>query len=306
MMKNKQKKILILGGNGFVGKNLSKYLRDRKYFVSSFDLEIPEDKIKGVEYFSGNFFSIEDLKEVIKGQDIIFHCISTITPGTSTAQYERAFSQDFLYTVKLLTFLENTNVKLIFLSSGGTVYGEPISIPVQEDAKLAPLQYYGCLKICIEELLQTTNRLKKTNHKIARISNPYGEGQDPEKGVGFINIALQKCILGETIDIWGDGENFRDYIYISNVCGMLHAIALDESKIDVFNVSSGFGESQNGILNIMKNLGLNPNIRYTAARTIDVKSIILDNTKIRKIYTKDIISIDTGIKNLSNTILKLN
>lgn len=133
---------------------------------------------------------------------------------------------------------------MIFLSSGGTVYGNQSIQPIREDALPKPINHYGNVKLCIENTIRTFNYQTHTKLLIARISNPYGPGQDFNRGVGFIDAALKKSIRKEKIEIWGDGTNVRDYIYIDDVCQMLIMLLEYEGEFDTFNLSSNIGTSK--------------------------------------------------------------
>ena len=116
--------------------------------------------------------------------------------------------------------------------------------PIVEDALPRPINHYGNVKLCIENTIRTFNYQAHTKILIARISNPYGPGQDFNKGVGFIDAAIKKTIRGEKIEIWGDGNNVRDYIYIDDVCRMLISLFNYQGNYDTFNISSNTGTSQ--------------------------------------------------------------
>ena len=136
----------------------------------------------------------------------------------------------------------------------------------------------------------------KKNMLIARISNPYGPGQDYHKGVGFIDAAIKRTLTGETIEIWGDGKTVRDYIFIDDVCKMLYALIEYHGPHEVFNLSSNTGASQNDIVEILKKLSDEVKVKYLPARTVDAKKIILDNQRIRSVCDFEMVSIEEGIQ----------
>ena len=131
---------------------------------------------------------------------------------------------------------------------------------------------------------------------IARISNPYGPGQDFNKGVGFIDAALKKTLNHEQIEIWGDGSVVRDYIYIEDVCEMIGSLMNYEGDEEVFNVSSNQGISLNDVIKKMKDYGLQPDVIYKDARSVDVPKVVLDNHKIENIHEFKIRSFEEGLK----------
>lgn len=288
-------KVLVIGGNGFIGTNLVKYLADVGNEVYSFDIAEPKIKDARINYIQGDFFDDTVLSKVIKGMDIIYHALSTINPGNSNEKYMMGYNRDFIQTVKLFSMLQNTDTKLVFLSSGGTVYGNQELQPIKEDAVARPINHYGNVKLCIENTLRVFDIQAKSKMRIARISNPYGPGQDSNKGVGFIDAVIRKTLSNEAVEIWGDGEVVRDYIYIDDVCKMLWAIANYEGSEIVFNVSSCVGTSQNEIVKIVKDLDSNVRFEYKPGRSVDAKKMILDNSRIKTFYKDSLVEVKEGI-----------
>lgn len=298
------KKILIIGGSGFIGRNLAKELLCCGYKVSSFDLICPTEKILGVNYIAGDFFDDQTLDNITDDIDVVIHSLSTVNPGNSNAQYMRGYAKDFIQTIKLCEILIQKNIKMIFISSGGTVYGDQRMQPISEEIKPQPINHYGNIKLCIENTIRTFNNQLHTKMLIARVSNPYGPGQDYHKGVGFIDAILKKAIVGDTVEIWGDGSTQRDYIFISDACKMLISLIEYNGEEEVFNISANRGTSQKEILEIVKRLGLDFQVKYLPGRSVDVKKIILDNSKIKRIYTDNIVQLEDGIKMYYDYLLK--
>ena len=290
------RKILVLGGNGFLGRNLCKYLADCGEKVYSFDMSMPEVADNRIEYIAGDFFDDYTMEETVKGMDVIYHAICTLNPGNSNEKCILGYERDFVQTAKLCSYLKDTECRMIFFSSGGTVYGNQEVQPITEDAVPVPINHYGNLKLCIENTMRTFNFQMKKNMLIARISNPYGPGQDYHKGVGFIDAAIKHTIAGETIEIWGDGNVVRDYIYIDHLCRMLYALIEYHGDIEVFNLSSNTGVSQNDIVDILKQIDPAVKVTYKPGRSVDAKKIILDNSRIRSICDFEMVSIEEGIR----------
>ena len=288
-------KILVLGGNGFIGKNLCDYLIESGHKVASFDLIPPAIKKENISYITGNFFDDQDIVPYLKNIDIVFHAISTINPGNSNEKYMQGYQYDFLQSVKLCNWATQFNFRLIYLSSGGTVYGFQKRMPIEEERLSVPANHYGNLKLCIENTFRTFHKQLGTDIVIARIANPYGPGQDYGKGVGFIDAALKRALRHQTIEIWGDGTIIRDYIYIGDVCQMLASLVDYTGDQEVLNISSGKGTSQNEILSIIHKIIPDISVEYLPARRVDVPEIVLDNQKILEIYQKKCVTITEGI-----------
>lgn len=290
------KKILVLGGNGFIGKNLCRYMKSHGEDVYSFDMSCPDTREEGIHYLEGDFFDDFTLKNIIKDMDVIFHGICTLNPGNSNEKYLMGYERDFIQTVKLCSYIQKAGNKLIFLSSGGTVYGNQEIQPISEEAIPRPINHYGNLKLCIENTIRTFNYQLNEKMLIARISNPYGPGQDYHKGVGFIDAVLKRALSNECVEIWGDGSVTRDYIYIGDVCRMLYALVDYQGDQEVFNISSNTATSQNDVLQIIKKVLPNLRVEYFPARSVDAHKIMLDNSKIKKVDEFSLIGIEQGIR----------
>lgn len=289
-------KVLILGGNGFIGKNLAMTLQKRHHEVYSFDLHQPQDVVEGVTYLSGDFFDDYVLEKVVRDMDVVYHAICTVNPGNSNEKYIVGYERDLIQTIKLCNILKDKKVKMIFLSSGGTVYGKQEQLPVTEETLPLPINHYGNLKLCIENAMRVFRFQNQADFVIARISNPYGPGQDYRKGVGFIDAAIKRAMNREIIEVWGDGHVVRDYIYITDVCEALAALGESAIPYDVVNVSSGRGVSQNEILEAIRRHFPDMQIQYQSARAVDAEKIYLSNARLRSLWTKDMITLEEGME----------
>ncbi len=298
------KSVLVLGGNGFIGSNLCKALLHKGYEVTSFDRVLPQKHADGVKYIEGDFFDNDTLKKIVSGADVIVHAISTINPGNSNTDYMRGYQKDFIQSVRLCELARDNKCKLIFLSSGGTVYGKQDIQPIKEDAYPRPINHYGNLKLCIENTMLTFAMQNGLDFKIARISNPYGPGQDFEKGVGFVDAAIRNALSGNTIEVWGDGEVVRDYIYIDDVCAALIAlIELDrDENNDIVNICTGIGTSINQILDIVKSCHGNIKVNYKDKRTVDLDRVVLSNERLKSIIDAPLLDIKEGIRTYYNYV----
>lgn len=289
-------KVLILGGNGFIGRNLAATLLAHGQEVYSFDLNLPQEPVAGIQYLAGDFFDDYVLEQTIQGMDVIYHAICTMNPGNSNNKYIMGYERDLIQTIKLCDMLKSQSVKMIFLSSGGTVYGRQENLPVTEESLPVPINHYGNLKLCIENAMRVFRYQNQSDFVIARIANPYGPGQDYRKGVGFIDAAIKRAMNGEVIEVWGDGSVVRDYIYISDVCEALAMLGEQEVPYDVVNISSGRGVSQKEILETIRRHYPKMQVEYQAARSVDADKIYLSNARLQTLWNKDMISLEEGIE----------
>lgn len=291
-----RKKYIVLGGNGFIGRNLCTYLADLGIEVASFDRDAVTDGDSRVQFIQGDFFEDEFLRELIYDYDVIFHAISTINPGNSNDVYMNGYGKDLVQTIKLCSWIKDTNKSMVFLSSGGTVYGNQMQQPITEQMLPLPINHYGNIKLCIENALRIFHIQNTMNIRIARIANPYGPGQDYTKGVGFVDAVLKRAMEHRSVEVWGDGETVRDYIYIKDVCYYLHRLAEYEGSESIFNISSGKGLSQNQIIQYIRELGMDVQVEYKATRSVDVRKMILDNQKIRSVCGTRLTPFESGVE----------
>jgi UDP-glucose 4-epimerase len=172
----------------------------------------------------------------------------------------------------------------LYLSSGGTVYGEPAANPVTEDAQLRPLGSYGRLHVqCEAEILR-----ERDEHglaaRILRCSTVYGERQRPERGQGAIVTFLHRVATGIPIDLYGGGTSIRDYIYVGDVARVLVALANRDDGPPVVNVGSGEGTSLADLLTLVESeIGRPAEVIDHGARDFEVDRIVLDVSRLQSL-----------------------
>jgi UDP-glucose 4-epimerase len=276
-------KALIIGGNGFIGTHLVDALLQAGHSVRVFD-RYPNryrEPLPNVSYISGDFANHGEVHEAVEGIDCIFHLAYTTLPQTSNDDPIYDVRSNVIDTLQLLQSCKDHGVrKFIFISSGGTVYGVPQQVPITEDHPTDPICSYGISKLTIEKYLHLHHQLFGLDYVVARLSNPFGEYQNPFSKQGAIGVFLGNVVQGQPITIWGDGEVVRDYVYIKDAVKALVLSAEYEgghNKPHVFNVGYGRGYSLNEIVAEIKRVVDMPvEVRYTPARSVDVPSNILD------------------------------
>jgi UDP-glucose 4-epimerase len=272
----KNKRCLVLGGSGFIGKNLCLSLRSKSLKVSAFSRN--SANIEGVEWLAGSLSDAEVLRRIVKGYHIIFHLISNTTPASSSTNILADAQENLLGTIRLLDICRDAGVeKMVFASSGGTVYGQPQHIPIAENHPTDPICAYGITKLAIEKYLALYEYLFGMKAIVLRISNPYGSFQTGEGKQGIIGTFINKVINRETLQVWGDGSVVRDYVYIGDVVRALELSCSYQGDKRVFNIGSGVGTSVNEILNVLSKVAKrNLAVEYYPSRQIDVSINVLD------------------------------
>lgn len=280
-------RILVIGGNGFIGSHLVDALILDGHKVRVFDraAEKYRSPLEGVEYQLASFSETAALSEALEGVDIVYHLVSTTVPATSNRDPVADIESNLINTVKLLQLMQQQGVKrIIFLSSGGTVYGIPNTPVVSEDHALHPICSYGIVKVAIENYMHMFQQLYGIDYLCLRVSNPYGPRQGHLGVQGVIGTFLGKIKEGAEIQIWGDGSVIRDYIYVTDLAALC-AKAANFSQSGIFNVGSGVGTSLLEIVEVLSELNhtaITP--QFLPQRSYDVPKIVLNIDKAKDAF----------------------
>lgn len=315
-MSKAKKNILILGGFGFIGKNLIDELSlSGDYNILVFDSysgDVGNSAAHlAVKSYRGDCSNENDLRKVFQEHriDIVVHLVSTTVPASSSGSgmvYD--IESNLVPTIKLLGLMKEYGVnKIVFASSGGTVYGLPqktdgLSL-VREDHPNSPICSHGIVKLTIEKYLHMYQYMYGIDYLVLRISNPYGEYHS-SKVQGLINVALKKIISGQPVIIWGDGEIVRDYIYIKDCVRAIRLLIEKGISNEVLNVGAGVGYSVNAVLEILRSVSGDFEVRREASRRYDVPRVVLDISKLRSILDLETTKIEIGIRKTYKWLLK--
>ena len=280
---------LVLGGGGFIGSAVSDRLLHYGHRVRI----LARPKLvpyrlfgtqEAVEWMRGDFLNIHDLRQAVDGIDVVFHMVSATVPKSANDDPILDVQSNLVGSLQLLQVLQERPVsKVIFVSSGGTVYGRARTVPIGEDHPTNPLTAYGITKLAIEKHLHVFTHLTGIPSLILRVSNPYGPRQRAETAQGAAVVFLHRILAGLPIQIWGDGQTTRDYIYVSDVAEPFAQAVNYGGSEPVFNVGTGEGTSLNTLAEMVEQVTKLPVVRtYLPSRRFDVPISILDNTRIRK------------------------
>lgn len=276
---------LVIGGSGFIGSHLVNALLAQGKKVRVFD-RAPERfraTPTSVEFMQGEFGDSAMLAEALADVDQVFHLVSTMVPGTSNLDPVADIQGNLINTVRLLELMRAAGVKrMVFLSSGGTVYGIPKEDPVTEDHPLHPISSYGIVKVAIENYLHMEHHLHGLSTVILRASNPYGPRQGHGGVQGVIGTFLWKIAQGEPIQLWGDGSVVRDFIHVRDLAALC-SIVSDTDLSGCFNAGSGTGHSINEVIGtIAKVIETDVHPNHKPGRGFDVPRVVLDISSIRQ------------------------
>ena len=231
-----------------------------------------------VEIVTGDFLNPEDLARALPGTQVVFHLICTTLPKSSNENPAYDVETNVLGTLRLLQLCRLHQVrKIVFVSSGGTVYGIPRTVPLDETHPTEPICAYGIHKLLIEKYLQLYFRLHGLDYCVLRISNAYGERQKTDAAQGAVAVFLERALLRQPIQVWGDGSVVRDYVYVGDIVAALLKAMAYEGEQKIFNIGSGIGVGLNQLIReIGVVLGRAPEVEYGAARNFDVPANVLD------------------------------
>lgn len=299
------KNILLLGGYGFLGTNILKYIDaclTDAYRVIVFDKFSAHPA--GVSFrcvtktYAGDFSDTVLVENLFKENaiDLVVHAISTTVPSASfNARYD--VESNLLPTINLLNAMASNKVyDIVYLSSGGAIYGNDGDRPHKETDDVFPISSYGVVKLAIEKYLMQYAALYGLHPLIIRLSNPYGPWHYSMKQ-GVCNVALASALKGLPFSVWGDGESLKDYIYVEDFVRILFRLLEKSVCNEVVNVGSGEVLSVNTILALIKKNVPSFEWSHVEASRYDVSHFALDTSKLLSLIGDyDFVPMEEGMK----------
>ena len=282
--------ILLLGGAGFVGRALTARLRSLKkeYYIVGRSIPTMHDNSSEV-YHVASLDNAQVLKELLPRCRVVIHLASDTTPGVSALQPAFEATSNLLPSLRLLEILQDyPNITLVYISTGGAIYGDCQAEIVHEDTSLSPWSYYGAGKAAFEKFIHAYTKQTGNQAIILRPSNFYGPDQPYRPGFGIIPTIFHHLFNRKTMEVWGDGESIRDYLYIEDFVDCCVKI-IDKLKVvnkaTIYNVGSGDGTSLNTLFSMIESIS-NKKVKrnYRPARAVDVNRIVLDSARIQNDY----------------------
>jgi UDP-glucose 4-epimerase len=280
-------RVLVVGGNGFIGSHVVDVLLDQDIDVVVFDRH-PErfrTPLPRVSYVVGDLNDPVSLENAIsQGVDSVVHLASSTSPVTSNDN-PLSDLENISGAIRLLDLCLRRNIKrIVYASSGGTVYGIPKILPIPEDHSTEPICSYGIAKLAIEKYLHASSYRRGLATVVLRIGNPYGVRQSSQSAQGVVPIFVSQAIQGKPLTVWGDGSVVRDFFNVRDLA-RLFLLALTSDATGIFNAGSGVGTSISDLLELIStHLGVRPQINRKDSRKCDVPAIVLDCRKARTVY----------------------
>lgn len=275
--------VLLLGGTGFLGTALARRLAQEHWDVCVIGRRVMNSVVPGVTSRQASLDDPTILRELLPHYRTVVHLASTTTPGSSAHSPVCEAEENVLPALRLLGILADFEpVKLLYVSSGGTLYGNPAILPVPEDQPLWPRSNHGVAKVAVEGFLRVYSGQHGDRVTVLRPSNVYGPGQVMREGFGVIRTMLEHARQGMAMEFWGDGETVRDFLFIEDFVEACWQLVAPRAPVGVYNVGAGEGCSLNTLRGLVERVtGRELRVRWMAARAVDVRGIVLDSTRLR-------------------------
>lgn len=280
--------ILTLGGGGFIGGALSEALATEGNEVVALTRNPTKSPHSTIRHVNGTFSTPADFAPLLSDCRTVVHLASNSTPGSSAGRPLQELEHNLRVTLALLEALQSApHCNLLFVSSGGTLYGDKTIPSATESSKVNPLSYHGAGKAAAEHFISAWAQQFSRSATILRPSNVYGPGQTARQGFGIIPTTFAKIIKNETLEIWGDGNAVRDYLFIDDLIQLCLAIVNTpmDSGAKILNASSNTGTSLNELLNLIEAVtGTHIRRVQHAKRHVDASHVVIDSSEAHRLF----------------------
>lgn len=280
--------VLVVGAGGFVGRHLTRMLSSRGNKVIAVSRKPSDHDVSGVEAVIGSMTEPQPYARLLARCHSVVYLASNSTPGTSFGRPVDEVRDNLLPLAALLQAMQATpSVKLLYLSSGGSLYAATSDDPSTETSPVQPRSYHGAAKVAAECLITAWCQQYEGQATLLRPSNIYGPGQLERPGFGIVPACFGKLVRGETLRVWGDGSIVRDYLYIDDFVDLCLAILSSPmlAGARTLNASSGTGVSLNELFRAIERVTGKPLPRsYELDRPVDARQIVMDSAMARDRY----------------------
>lgn len=294
--------ILLLGGTGFIGRNIIDYVLTQKDFSNCKIVVLSRgfqgDNVAGIEYVTGDYADKSVLMPLFSKWKFtkVFHCATSTTPLSSGNNILSDINGNLIATICLLDVMREYGCSyILYLSSGGAVYGEKHLNTISENEICDPVSSYGVVKLTIENYLRLYQKQCGIDYLILRVSNPFGKFHTSEKQ-GVINIAIRRALKREVIEVWGDGTQSKDYIFVDDLIKIIFMLLKQGVVNKTINVGAGQIHQLNRILRTIKIYLPALEVDYVASKITDVKDFCLDISLMQSLLNFELTEFEEAIR----------
>ncbi len=293
---------LLLGGTGFIGKNIVDFFLKNEEFTNCKIVVLSrtfQNKFDDqIEYVVGDYADKNRLISLFSKWNFtkVIHCATSTTPLSSGSNIIGDINGNLIATINLLDVMKDFGCNnILYLSSGGAVYGEKKLNLISEDEICYPVSSYGVVKLTIENYLRLYQKQYGINYLILRVSNPFGKFHASEKQ-GIINIAIRRALRGDVVEVWGDGNQSKDYLFVDDLVKIIFKL-LEKNYINkTINIGSGQSYKLNNILNTIKLYLPGLQINYLDSKLTDVKDFCLDISLMKSLIDFEFLDFNQTIE----------
>lgn len=289
----------MLGGTGFIGAAVAAAFQrmGAKVIVVARNRPVGASAVEGCEIVEGDVDVAGTIDPLLGGIDLVVHAIGQSLPAESNVDPVADASTSLTSVLRTLESLARMpHARLMFISSGGTVYGNVPDLPISEVAECWPISSYGVMKLAAEKYLAMYRSLYGVSSVSLRVANAYGPGQPVRPSQGFIAACLDAACRGTPIRIYGSGRNVRDYVYIEDIVRAVVGLARRDDLPPIVNVGSGVGWSLVDVLGLVEKVtGRVLEIEHVPRRAVDVEAIVLSTRTLASLVEWHPIDLGEGI-----------
>jgi len=277
----------VLGGAGFIGSHVTETLLSGGHEVTVVDrpnaANLEYVRQRGAMVVPGDVLDAGDMQRTLSACEVVLHLASSTLPQQSNDSPMADVQRNLLGALRILEAARLAGVKrIVFASSGGTVYGNARKVPIDEAHPTEPISSYGICKLAIEKYLHLYWVLHRLDYRVLRMANVYGERQATNRLQGIVGTALQKALEGGQLTVWGDGSATRDYVHALDVARAFESAARAVGEERIFNIGSGQGHSVIDIVRMVEEVTGRPvPLAFLSGRAGDVRANVLDISRAR-------------------------
>ena len=279
---------LLIGATGFAGQAILPHLSkkyDHVHILARRECDFSH--LDNVSVYVSNLDNEKLIDSLAEQCKTILYFAWDSTPGKTALNPNFELSENLSPLIRFLEILQkHKDIHLLFLSSAGTIYGNSDSTPIDENQPFFPRSYYAASKISGEAFITAFGRQTGSQITILRPTNFYGVGQPYVKGFGLIRTIFEHVINDTSIEIWGDGNAKRDFLYIDDFVSACLLLLNQNSMpaVQIYNISSGFTASINEICDLIEAIsGRKIKKVYSPSRSVDLRYISIDSSKLKSI-----------------------